>query len=50
MLKEKNPVLVDQGKGFKGQSPEVVKLGTTKTSWNNFNEMAEMIDRKLDHL
>jgi translation initiation factor 2 beta subunit (eIF-2beta)/eIF-5 len=33
-----------------GEDPYVVKLGTTKTSWMNFDTMSLSIERKHDHL
>ena len=34
----------------KNEDPHVVKLGTTKTSWLNFDTMCNAIDRKHEHL
>jgi translation initiation factor 2 beta subunit (eIF-2beta)/eIF-5 len=34
----------------KNEDPHVVKLGTTKTSWLNFDTMCTAIDRKHEHL
>ena len=50
LLKDKNPALAGGQGGIKGQTPDVVKLGTTKTTWMNFNEMVEALDRKHEHL
>ena len=30
--------------------PHVVKLGTTKTTWLNFEQMCNAIDRKIEHV
>lgn len=32
------------------EDPHVVKLGTTKTSWLNFDNMVNAMDRKHDHV
>ena len=50
MLKDKNPSLAGGASALKGQTPDVVKLGTTKTSWMNFDAMVEALDRKHEHL
>ena len=50
MLRDKNPQLA-QGSTFKSsEDPNVVRLGTTKTAWMNFDTMATAIDRKHDHM
>lgn len=50
MLRDKNPQLA-QGSTFKSsEDPNVVKLGTTKTSWQNFDTMCTALDRKHDHM
>ena len=50
MLKDKNPQLA-QGSTFKSsEGPSVVRLGTTKTAWTNFDSMVTAIDRKHDHM
>lgn len=35
---------------MKGEDPHVVKLGTTKTSWMNFDSMVTALDRKHEHV
>ena len=42
--------MVEGGKIGNRETADVVRLGTTKTSWMNFNEMVEAIDRKHEHL
>lgn len=50
LLRDKNPALAEGGKAKKEEDPHVVKLGTTKTTWINFDSMATSIDRKHEHL
>ena len=34
----------------KNEDPYVVKLGTTKTAWQNFDTMCTALDRKHEHM
>lgn len=49
-LKDKNPSLQESGKLKQTEDPHVIKLGTTKTSWQNFGPMCTLLNRKLDHM
>jgi len=42
--------LAEGAKSKKDEDPYVVKLGTTKTAWQNFDSMVVAIGRKHDHL
>ena len=48
LLKEKDPVPTDAKK--KDEDPYVVKLGTTKTAWQNFDIIVNAMNRKHDHV
>eukprot|EP00347_Sterkiella_histriomuscorum_P020289 403338375 len=50
LLREKNPQSAEGAKLNKSEDPYVVKLGTTKTAWQNFDAMVTVIDRKPEHL
>lgn len=50
LLKDKNPQLAEGGKAKKDEDPYVVRLGTTKTAWQNFDAMVTALDRKHEHL
>lgn len=50
LLRDKNPGLAEGGKAKREEDPHVTKLGTTKTTWLNFDSMSQSIDRKHDHL
>ncbi len=50
LLKDKNPQLAEGNKLKSTEDPNVVKLGTTKTAWQNFDSMVTAIDRKHDHM
>jgi len=49
-LRDKNPQLAEGSKLKRDEDPHVVKLGTTKTSWQNFDSMVTALDRKHDHM
>ncbi|CDW81801.1 translation initiation factor if-2 betam beta subunit [Stylonychia lemnae] len=50
ILIQKNILIGETSKLNKNEDPYVVKLGTTKTAWQNFDTMVTAIDRKHDHL
>ncbi len=50
MLKDKNPQVLESNKLSSTEDVQVVKLGTTKVSWQNFDSMVTAIDRKHDHM
>ena len=50
LLKDKNPQLAQGNKLKQDEDPQVVKLGTTKTAWQNFDSMVTALDRKHDHM
>lgn len=50
MLSDKNPGLSEASKTTKDIDPHVVKLGTTKVSWMNFDVMVTALNRKHEHL
>ena len=50
MLKSKTANVAEASKQIKTEDPYVIKLGTTKVSWQNFQSMCEAHDRKLDHM
>jgi len=50
LISDKNPNLGEGAKQKKDEDPYVVKLGTTKTAWQNFDALVNAIDRKHDHL
>ena len=50
LLRDKNPQLAEGSKLKNSEDPHVVKLGTTKTSWHNFDTMVTALDRKHDHM
>jgi len=49
-LKAKNPALAEAGKQTNKVYPNIVKLGTTKTNWLNFDAMVIALDRTHEHL
>lgn len=49
-LRDKNPQLAESNKLKSNEDPHVVKLGTTKTAWQNFDSMVTALDRKHDHM
>ncbi len=49
-LKDKNPALQESGKLKQNEDPHVIKLGTTKTSWQNFGPMVAVLGRKPEHM
>ena len=49
-LRDKNQGITEAAKATKDVDPYVVKLGTTKTSWMNFDPMVTNIDRKHEHV
>lgn len=50
LLKDKNQQLTESSKLKSSEDPHVVKLGTTKTAWQNFDVMCTSLDRKHDHM
>lgn len=49
-LKDKNPQLAESSKLKKSEDPHVVKLGTTKTAWVNFDTIVTNMERKHEHV
>ena len=49
-LKDRNPNMISKVKGVKGEEPNIVKFGSTKTAWQNFDSMRQKINRKPDHM
>jgi len=51
IMRDKNPDMVDgRGKKFVMRPPQVVRVGTKKTAFANFNEIAKMLHRQPKHL
>eukprot|EP00088_Acartia_fossae_P004300 TRINITY_DN11837_c0_g1_i2.p1 TRINITY_DN11837_c0_g1~~TRINITY_DN11837_c0_g1_i2.p1 ORF type:complete len:567 (-),score=235.25 TRINITY_DN11837_c0_g1_i2:92-1792(-) len=51
IMRDKNPDMVDgRGKKFVMRPPQVVRVGTKKTAFANFTEIAKMLHRQPKHL
>lgn len=50
LRKDKNGCMADNDKKIILKQPEVQRLGTTKTAWINFIDIAEMLCRPPDHI
>merc|ERR1712142_1025649 len=51
IMRDKDPDMVDgRGKKFVMRPPQVVRVGTKKTAFANFNEIAKMLHRQPKHL
>jgi translation initiation factor 2 beta subunit (eIF-2beta)/eIF-5 len=50
MLRDNNLDLLESSSLGKKESPNVLRLGTTKTNWANFDSMVNAIDRTHEHL
>merc|ERR1712200_404506 len=51
IMRDKSPDMVDgRGKKFVMRPPQVVRVGTKKTAFANFNEIAKMLHRQPKHL
>ena len=49
-IKSKNPGFGQAAKKIEREDPYVVKIGTTKSCWSNFESMCNAIARKPEHL
>jgi len=50
LLREKNPQLAGQRKRHVMPPPQLVRVGTRKTMWANFNQIAQLMHRSPEHV